>query len=108
MTSVRLLISKRFHFTQVRVFRDLILLKICHNLSSNFVIIYSDQFISKETIYIISFEPPAKSCTKIYSLAQCSLTVNECDCHILTGNDEMLFSEARTNVLSHRKMRGTS
>ena len=29
--------------------------------------------------------------TKIYSLTQCSLSMNECDWHILAGNDECLI-----------------
>ena len=31
-----------------------------------------------------------KAGTKIYSLTQCSLTVNECDWHILAGNDRRI------------------
>ena len=33
-----------------------------------------------------------KAGTKIYSLTQCSLTVNGCDWHILAGNDERINS----------------
>ena len=34
--------------------------------------------------------------TKIYSLIQCSLTVNECDWHILAGNDDRIYSHCLT------------
>ena len=37
-----------------------------------------------------------KEGTKIYSLTQCSLTVNECDWHILAGNDERINSHCLT------------
>ena len=37
-----------------------------------------------------------KAVTKIHSLTQCSLTVNECDWHILTGNDERINSHCLT------------
>ena len=33
---------------------------------------------------------------KIYSLAQCSLTVSECDWHIMAGNDERINSHCLT------------
>ena len=36
---------------------------------------------------------------KIYSLTQCSLTVNECDWHILAGNDERINSHCLTRAL---------
>ena len=37
-----------------------------------------------------------KAGTKIYSLTQCSLTVNECDWYILGGNDERINSHCLT------------
>ena len=37
-----------------------------------------------------------KTGTKIYSLTQCSLTVNECDWQILVGNDERINSHCLT------------
>ena len=47
---------------------------------------------AKETIHIISFEPISKrgGGTKIYSSSQCSLTVNECDWHILAATKREL------------------
>ena len=36
---------------------------------------------------------------KIYSLTQCSLTVNECDWHIMAGNDERINSHCLTRAL---------
>ena len=36
--------------------------------------------------------------TKIYSLTQCSLTVNECDWQILAGNDERIKSHCLTRA----------
>ena len=38
--------------------------------------------------------------TKVYSLTQCSLTVNECDWHILAGNDERINSLLMINYSS--------
>ena len=40
--------------------------------------------------YYFSLANQQKVGTKIYSLTQCSLTVNECDWHILAGNDERI------------------
>ena len=37
-----------------------------------------------------------KAGTKIYSLTQCSLTVNECDWYILRGNHEKINSHCLT------------
>ena len=37
-----------------------------------------------------------KTGTKIYSVTQCSLTVNECDWHILAVNDERINSHCLT------------
>ena len=39
-----------------------------------------------------------KARTKIYSLTHCSLTVNECDWHILVGNDERINSHYLTRI----------
>ena len=38
--------------------------------------------------------------TKIYSLTQCSLTVNECDWHILAGNDKRINSHCLTRKIA--------
>ena len=52
---------------------------------------------TKETIHFISFQPISeKAGTKIYSLTQCSLSVNECDWYILAGNDERINSHCLT------------
>ena len=37
--------------------------------------------------------------TKIYSLTQCSLTVNKCDWHILAGNNERIKSHCLTLIV---------
>ena len=42
--------------------------------------------------YYFSRANQQKADTKIYSLTQCSLTVNEYDWHILAGNDERINS----------------
>ena len=42
--------------------------------------------------YYFSRANQQKAGTKIYSLTQCSLTVNECDWHILAGNDKRINS----------------
>ena len=39
-----------------------------------------------------------KAGTKIYSLTQCSLTVNECDWHILAGNNKRINSHCLTRL----------
>ena len=46
--------------------------------------------------YYFSRANQQKAGTKIYSLTQCSLTVNECDWHILAGNDERINSYCLT------------
>ena len=52
---------------------------------------------TKETIHIISFQPISKKVgTKIYPLTQCSLSVNECDWHILAGKDERINAHCLT------------
>ena len=38
-----------------------------------------------------------KSDTKIYSLTQCSITVNKCDWHILKDNEERIKSHCLTH-----------
>ena len=67
--------------------------------------------------YYFSRANQQKAGTKIYSLTQCSLTVNECDWHILVGNDERisshclirhLFSKGNTFVLRNIKENGTN
>ena len=46
--------------------------------------------------YYFSRANQQKAGTKIYSLTQCSLTVNECGWHILAGNDERINSHCLT------------
>ena len=46
--------------------------------------------------YYFSRANQQKAGTKIYSLTQCCLTVNECDWHILAGNDEIINSHCLT------------
>ena len=41
--------------------------------------------------------------TKIYSLTQCSLTVIECDWHILAGNDKRINSHCLTRIITRQK-----
>ena len=48
--------------------------------------------------YYFSPANQQKAGTKIYSLTQCSLTVNECDWHILAGNDERINSHCLTRT----------
>ena len=50
--------------------------------------------------YYFSWANQQKVGTKIYSLTQCSLTVNECDWHILVGNDERINSHCLTRYIS--------
>ena len=45
----------------------------------------------RQSILFLS-KQSAKTGTKIYSLTQCSLSVNECDWHILEDNDERIRS----------------
>ena len=52
--------------------------------------------------YYFSRANQQKAGTKIYSLTQCSLTVNECDWHILAGNDERINSHCL--IRSRRKI----
>ena len=46
----------------------------------------------RNNLYYFSRANQQKAGTKIYTLTQCSLTVNECDWHILVGNDERINS----------------
>ena len=46
--------------------------------------------------YYFSQANQQKAGTKIYSLTQCILTVNECDWQILAGNDERINSHCLT------------
>ena len=48
--------------------------------------------------YYFSRANQQKAGTKIYSLTQCSLTVNECDWYILAGNDERINSHCLTRL----------
>ena len=55
-------------------------------------------FIERNNSYYFSPANQQKAGTKIYSLTQCSLTVNECDWHILAGNDERINSHCLTRT----------
>ena len=46
--------------------------------------------------YYFCWANQQKAGTQIYSLAQCSLSVNGCDWHILAGNDERINSHCLT------------
>ena len=48
--------------------------------------------LERNNSYYFSRANQQKAGTKIYSLTQCSLTVNKCDWHILAGNDERINS----------------
>ena len=48
--------------------------------------------------YYFSRANQQKAGTKIYSLTQCSFTVNECDWHILVENDERINSHCLTRL----------
>ena len=52
----------------------------------------------RNNTYYFSRANQQKACTKIYSLTQCSLTVNGCDWHILAGNDERINSHCLTRL----------
>ena len=61
-------------------------------------------FSTKEAIHILFLSSQsAKAGTKIYSLTQCSLTVNEYDWHILAGNDERINSHCLTRCAVFRQ-----
>ena len=49
-------------------------------------------YFERNNSYYFSRANQQKVRAKIYSLTQCSLTVNECDWHILAGNDERINS----------------
>ena len=55
-----------------------------------------DPLSERNNSYYFSRANQQKAGTKIYSLTQCSLTVNECDWHILAGNDERINSHCLT------------
>ena len=50
----------------------------------------------RDNPYYFFWANQRKAGTKIYSLTQCSLTVNECDWHILAGNEERIKSHCLT------------
>ena len=52
--------------------------------------------IERNNSYYFSLANQQKAGTKIYSLTQCSITVNECGWHILAGNDERINSHCLT------------
>ena len=53
---------------------------------------------AKEIIHYFFPANQQKAGTKIYSLNQCSLNVNEYDWHILAGNDERINSHCLTRT----------
>ena len=55
--------------------------------------------LARNNSYYFSRANQQKAGTKIYSLTQCSLIVNECDWHILAGKDERINSHCLTRVL---------
>ena len=60
------------------------------------VIVIVNSHLERNNLYYFSCANQQKAGTKIYSLTQCSLTVNECDWHILAGNDERINSRSLT------------
>ena len=58
----------------------------------------------KKNSYYFSRANQQKASTKIYSLTQCSLTVNEYDWHILAGNDERIDSLCLTHLQLVRRI----
>ena len=50
----------------------------------------------KRHLYYFFLANQVKAGTKIYSLTQCSLSVDECDWYILAGNDERINSHCLT------------
>ena len=69
-------------------------------------------FKERNNSYYFSRANQQKAGTKIYSLTQFSLTANECDWHILTGNEERINShclirwEDVTHVMCGGKLSG--
>ena len=62
-----------------------------------FVDFLEDLFhIERDNPYYFFRANQQKADTKIYLLTQCSLTVNECDWHILAGNQERIKSHCLT------------
>ena len=59
-------------------------------------IICTDIYSKRNNSYYFSRANQQKAGTQIYSLTQCSLTVNEGDWHILAGNDERINSHCLT------------
>ena len=57
---------------------------------------YMNTHIERNNSYYFSLANQQKAGTKIYSLTQCSLTVNEYDWHILAGNDVRINSHCLT------------
>ena len=55
--------------------------------------------IERNNSYYFSRANQQKAGTKIYSLTQCNLTVNECDWHISAGNDERINSHCLIRYL---------
>ena len=56
----------------------------------------SSKLHQRNNSYYFSRTNQQKAGIEIYSLTQCSLTVNECDWLILAGNDERINSHCLT------------
>ena len=64
---------------------------LCKNFGPRMGQVCSKLFERNNSCYF-SRTNQQKAGTNIYSLTQCSLTVNECDWHILAGNDVRINS----------------
>ena len=62
---------------------------------------YVEDVDERNNSYYFSRANQQKAGTKIYSFTQCNLTVNECDWHILAGNDERINSHCLTRDRSN-------
>ena len=63
------------------------------------VLDYQHIDFERNNSYYFSLANQQKAGTKIYSLTQCSLTVNGYDWHILAGNDERINSPCLTRLI---------
>ena len=65
---------------------------------------YSELFTERNNSYYFSRANQQKRAPKSIHLTQCSLTVNECDWHILVGNDKRINSHCLTRVAHIKKL----
>ena len=63
------------------------------------VIVIVNSHLERNNLYYFSWANQQKAGTKIYSLTQCSLSVNECNWNILAGNDQRINSHCLTRKL---------